>query len=1163
MKKSVKIIKMIAVAMTVILMLEQVPLLNVLAAEDTDTTEVASDEIENEVDKDSGFAVEEENEDSDDYSEDSDSEDCAKESDDNNEDENVSDVGYESLTDDTEDDEEEKMDTDVDFYDNFDELDSGLTDAAEFEDDIPALVLNELSETNAEKEKSDVTVIYKEKTVYTTSSSDDCGYEYAVFPMEYLNVTNGEDGHGGRKAIDLGGKDSGIDNFYAPFTGTVVKCGSECGLDGNGVIIQSKNKVYLADGTVDYVVLWLAHDNDISDLYVGKEFSQGEIIYQEGEAGEAHGNHVHMVSGKGEYPKDGSSGLVKVSSGWTLKNEYSAYNIFWLTDKTKIINDYGYDWKYKEEKESIRVDNIEIEEDDICIGMSQTFQLHAMLSPSDATDQRLEWISSAISVATVDENGLVTALSPGEATITVRSLDGSGKSDSVIITVEETAQSIPVSTITLSHSSIDLVYGQAQTITAVIAPDDASNKTLVWTSDNESIVRVFGNGILIAGFVEGSATVTAEAADGSGIKAECIVNVTPAADVIEVSDYFSTIGATDIRSYDAVLFADLSESVTVDEYGVYIGTESTIEECEKIRMSSINAIDEIRFKLSDVYDNITENTAYYYRFYIVLDGTEYYSTLGGFKTISSANDPIEEPKETKYQRGDVINFGHRFVSGSAFVPDYVNEQLEGCIRGFYNVDDKTYWWNEYEALKTIPIRWIVLEDRGDSLLLISEYVLEGYSFDSNTNEDDVSWAESEIREYINTGYIKTTFSADELNDILATPVVSEGIITSDKLFLPSYDELLEYFDNSSMRKASYYSDRTPDITTPISGWGNALAYDEDNYTCAYWTRSSNHSNYGWSQPTYVDCNGDFRWGGRVYHTWKSGVRPMIQIDASSEYISTALTVDDLPIAYEQECLVLETGEYEIAESSSWAELDYPIYYRWKVNGNNMTVDSPQFVYFGENTLEVTLYGILPEAIKQQEYIIGIESPVSLRARKSGTGDEDQGIVLSWEKEIDKRNGGIGMFEVLRSTSADGDYEQIYQGKINSSSSKASANSTLYSCSYVDTTATPDVEYWYKVRQLFPEYVSWRTYNYVSEMHGYEQECSQPVFVGNYMLGDVNNDGKVNAADRIYLARYLAGWSGYELSNEAAADVNKDNKVNAADRIYLARHLAGWSGYSLG
>lgn len=81
---------------------------------------------------------------------------------------------------------------------------------------------------------------------------------------------------------------------------------------------------------------------------------------------------------------------------------------------------------------------------------------------------------------------------------------------------------------------------------------------------------------------------------------------------------------------------------------------------------------------------------------------------------------------------------------------------------------------------------------------------------------------------------------------------------------------------------------------------------------------------------------------------------------------------------------------------------------------------------------------------------------------------------------------------------------------------------------------------------------------------YPMDTSDYVYVvPEYKNGDINGDDKVNAADRIYLARYLAGWSGYLLENEEAADVNGDNKVNAADRIYLARYLAGWSGYSVG
>lgn len=63
----------------------------------------------------------------------------------------------------------------------------------------------------------------------------------------------------------------------------------------------------------------------------------------------------------------------------------------------------------------------------------------------------------------------------------------------------------------------------------------------------------------------------------------------------------------------------------------------------------------------------------------------------------------------------------------------------------------------------------------------------------------------------------------------------------------------------------------------------------------------------------------------------------------------------------------------------------------------------------------------------------------------------------------------------------------------------------------------------------------------------------------YLYGDVDENGEVNDIDRTNLARYLAGWSGYEISARAS-DVNRDGDVNDKDRTILARHLAGWSGY---
>ncbi len=64
-----------------------------------------------------------------------------------------------------------------------------------------------------------------------------------------------------------------------------------------------------------------------------------------------------------------------------------------------------------------------------------------------------------------------------------------------------------------------------------------------------------------------------------------------------------------------------------------------------------------------------------------------------------------------------------------------------------------------------------------------------------------------------------------------------------------------------------------------------------------------------------------------------------------------------------------------------------------------------------------------------------------------------------------------------------------------------------------------------------------------------------------LLGDVDRSGEVNAADRTYLARFLAGWSGYTLDWNVA-DVNRDKVVTSTDRIHLARYLAGWEGVTL-
>lgn len=165
--------------------------------------------------------------------------------------------------------------------------------------------------------------------------------EKAIFLMDYLNISqkaNGEFSHKGDKALDLSGKDTKVDSLKAPFTGTIKKIYES----SNAVWLESNEKVKYADGTVDYMTILTMHDNDVSNLYVGKVIKQGEIYFEEGTKGYATGNHIHLSVGKGKFT---GTGWYKNSYGnWCINNQYDVHKALFLSDKTIIKNSGNYNW---------------------------------------------------------------------------------------------------------------------------------------------------------------------------------------------------------------------------------------------------------------------------------------------------------------------------------------------------------------------------------------------------------------------------------------------------------------------------------------------------------------------------------------------------------------------------------------------------------------------------------------------------------------------------------------------------------------------------------------------------------------------------------------------------------------------------------------------------
>lgn len=184
--------------------------------------------------------------------------------------------------------------------------------------------------------------------------------QYAKFPMKYVNVTqvpNNNFSHkGSMSAWDNAGKDTGIDDAFAPFDAEIVW--KDTGSAKTGVLITNTVEVKCADGQVrkpKTINLLLWHDNNISDLSIGQKLKQGQIFYQEGTAGRATGNHVHFNVGIGAYRK-GTYPLVENEfKVWEIKGEIDPTKIFFIDDSNIVTKTNGMKWiKYEVPKEVVK-----------------------------------------------------------------------------------------------------------------------------------------------------------------------------------------------------------------------------------------------------------------------------------------------------------------------------------------------------------------------------------------------------------------------------------------------------------------------------------------------------------------------------------------------------------------------------------------------------------------------------------------------------------------------------------------------------------------------------------------------------------------------------------------------------------------------------------------
>ena len=190
--------------------------------------------------------------------------------------------------------------------------------------------------------------------------------------------------------------------------------------------------------------------------------------------------------------------------------------------------------------------SIKMSDNEIIMDKGQDKQLSVDCFPSDADDKNISWNTSNNNIASVNEHGLVKAISPGQAYIFATSV-ATGIKDSCFVTVRKKVTSIEFEDPSIFLTSI----GESKRLVVKVSPEDATEQSVVYKSLNESVCYVSDNGLVIA-VNYGTGVVTATTVDGDHtavctvkVVHPCDVNCDGKVDVADIATIISFMAGTD------------------------------------------------------------------------------------------------------------------------------------------------------------------------------------------------------------------------------------------------------------------------------------------------------------------------------------------------------------------------------------------------------------------------------------------------------------------------------------------------------------------------------------------------------------------------------------------------------------------------------------------
>jgi uncharacterized protein YjdB len=224
--------------------------------------------------------------------------------------------------------------------------------------------------------------------------------------------------------------------------------------------------------------------------------------------------------------------------GWTVTGGTAASQ-----DRETIVTLAGnaqITAKYKlSQTPDVPVTNISLNPNSVTLSTGGTRNITATVAPSNATYRTVFWNSDVPDVASVDGSGKITALRSGSATITASTAEGISANCTVTVNAF-------VTNVSLNPSTLTLLVGGSEKLTANVTPSNSPNKQTTWSSSNNSVAAVAGDGTVTA-VAAGSATITVTTVDGNKT-ATCAVNVKEPAILLDLATKLNTLSAQAIDS---------------------------------------------------------------------------------------------------------------------------------------------------------------------------------------------------------------------------------------------------------------------------------------------------------------------------------------------------------------------------------------------------------------------------------------------------------------------------------------------------------------------------------------------------------------------------------------------------------------------------------------